>query len=169
MKPITNLYIKTFLFTGIPFGLATIIADYMSGEEISIWKFLFMTFSFGALMSITMVAMHKQRLKSRGLTNNTEIYQDKTIKSPLSLVEFKEKLMSDPHFKKMELLEMEDGFILKTKMSWESWGEVIRIKLISKNEAMNEYQISSRPKVKITQIDYGKNHENINIIEKAIA
>lgn len=63
------------------------------------------------------------------------------------------------------MMEVENGVLLTTGVSWKSWGEEIKILLKDYKETVFEYQILSSPKLKITLIDYGKNLENINRIE----
>lgn len=55
MKPLTKLYLKTFLLTGIPYGLIMIGFDLLDGDGFKLWKFLSLTFFFGITMSLTLV------------------------------------------------------------------------------------------------------------------
>lgn len=172
MKPITKLYLKTFLLTGIPYGLLMIGTDILEGEGFSLFKFLFLTFFFGITMSLTLVSFHRYRLKKSGIQEMTDqnlgVSQKKNVKSELNKSELIEKLQSDPKIRKMRMREIENGIILKTGMTWKSWGEEIKIILQSKEEGDFIYQITSSPKIKTTMVDYGKNLENVNRIEKLI-
>lgn len=51
-----------------------------------------------------------------------------------------------------------------TKWSWESFGESILITLSENGENKSNITISSKPILKTTQVDYGKNMENIRKI-----
>ena len=53
-------------------------------------------------------------------------------------------------------------------MTWLSWGEEISIILQTKGESDFNYKISSRPKLKMTLVDFGKNLENVNRLENVI-
>jgi len=172
MKPITKLYLKTFLFTGVPYGLIILGFDIADGDGFRLWKFLFMTFFFGIIMSLILVSFHKRRLKENGIHEITDenlgVSQTKNFRTELSKSELIEKLKNDPLSRKMKLLEVENGILLKTTMSWKSWGEKIEIILKSVQKPEFEYQVTSSSRFKITLIDYGKNLENINRIQNLI-
>lgn len=173
MKPITKLYIKTFLLTGIPYGLIMTGIDIAAGSGFSLWKFLFLTFFFGVTMSIGMVTFHRYRLKKNGIREltdeNLKVSQTKDFKSKLNRQELIEKLKSDPIIGKMEMTEVENGILINSGMSWKSWGEEIKIILNSNRDEEFVYRVSSKPKLKMTLVDFGKSHSNINRIEKVIA
>jgi len=172
MKPIAKLYLKTFLCTGIPYGLIMLGFDISDGDGFRLWKFLFMTVFFGAAMSLILVSFHKYRLKKNGvqeITNdNIGVNQARNLKSNLNKKNLIKKLKTDPIIGKMKMTETENGIILKTGMTLKSWGEEIKIILKSNQENNYEYLVSSRPKLKTTLVDYGKNLENINRIENAL-
>jgi hypothetical protein len=172
MKPITKLYLRTFLLLGIPYGLLTAGFDFADGNGFRLWKFLFSTFFFGVTMSFLLVSFHKYSLKKNGVQEMTDqnlgVSQKKNLKSEFNKSELIEKLKSDPIIGKMKMQEIENGIILKTGMTLLSWGEEIRIILQTKGESDFDYQISSRPKLKITLVDFGKNLENVTRIENVM-
>ena len=172
MKPLTKLYLKTFLWTGIPYGLIMIGFDLLDGDGFKLRKFLFLTFFFGITMSLILVSFHKYRLRKNGIQELTDenlgVTQTKEVKTKLTKTELIDKLKIDPIIGKMKMTETENGVTLKTGMTWKSWGEEIIIALKSETDADFEYQISSSPKLKTTFIDYGKNLQNINRIEDLI-
>jgi len=131
-----------------------------------------MTFFFGITMSLTLVSFHRYRLKKNGvqeITNdNVGVNQSRNLKTGLNKTDLINKLKTDPLIGKMTMKEIENGILLKSRMTWKSWGEEIKIILKTENETDFEYQISSSPKLKTTLVDYGKNLENINRIESAI-
>jgi hypothetical protein len=138
MKPITKLYLKAFLLTGIPYGLIMLGFDLLDGDGFKLWKFLFMTFFFGITMSIILVSFHKYRLKKNGIQELTDenlgVNQSKNLKSELNKIELIEKLRRDPIIGKMKMTEIENGISLKTNMTWKSWGEDIKIIIKSVKE-----------------------------------
>ncbi len=172
MNPISKLYVKTFLYTGIPYGLLMTIFDFVDGNEFSIWKFLFSTLFFGITMSLILVSYHKNRLKKNGIqeinVDNIGVNQSRFFETRFNKVELIQKLKADPIIGKMKIKEIENGIFLTTGITWKSWGEEIKIILKSEKDNNFQYLISSNPKLKITLIDYGKNLENINLIENVI-
>ena len=77
MKPIPKLYLKTFLLTGVPYGLLMMGFDLVEGDGFNLWKFLFLTFFFGTTMSLTLVSFHKNRLEINGVQELTDDSQYK--------------------------------------------------------------------------------------------
>lgn|SRR5690554_3880608 len=172
MKPITKLYLKTFLLTGIPYGLIMLGFDLADGNGFRLWKFIFLTLFFGVTMSLILVSFHRYRLKKSGVQEisdqNLGVSQKKDIKSELSKSELIEKLKTDPIIGKMKMTETENGILLNTGMTWKSWGEEIKIIQKANEECGFDYRIISRPKLITTLVDYGKNLENVNRIENVI-
>jgi len=123
-------------------------------------------------MSLFFVSFHKYRLKKNGIQELTDenlgVRQTKEIKTKLEKTELIKRLKTDPIISKMKMTETENGIALKTGITWESWGEEIKIVLKSETDSDFEYQISSSPKLKTTIIDYGKNLKNLNRIENVI-
>ena len=52
----------------------------------------------------------------------------------------------------------------KAGMSWKTWGEIITFSVNKKDENVMQIEISSRPSVRTTLVDYGKNIANVNSI-----
>lgn len=172
MAPLLKQYFKVFLITGIPFALLMSVLDLINNNAFSIWKFLFMTCFFGIAMSITLVSLHRYRLGKIGVREitpeNLKVSQTKSVRSKLNLEELTEKLKADPHFGKMKMINLENGILLKSGTTWKSWGEEIRIILQSGKNEEYDYEVSSSPSLKTTFLDYGKNLENVNYIERLI-
>lgn len=172
IKPITKLYLKIFISTGLSFGIITLIIDLYNGTEIELWKYIFLTFFFGLLMSLASVYLHKNKLKKSGINEINEAHlkvtQSRDIQTDLNKSELTRKLKEDPSIRKMKIKEIENGIVIRTGMTLWSFGEIIKIELKSTKDSVFEYNVSSRPKLKITLIDYGKNIQNIDLIRKVI-
>lgn len=147
--------------------------DLMDGDEVTLWKFLFLTISFGLLMSLTLVGFHRYRLRKSGVKDMDEaslaVRQEKMIQSSFNLPQAMKALEADQKTRRMKMAEIQDGIRLKTPITWRSWGEEIQIIRLSEEYGTFEYQITSRPKVTTTIVDYGKNTENIALIESILA
>ena len=169
MKPLNKLYLKTFLLTGIPYGLMMLAIYLAFGDPVTVWKFFAWIIFFGGLMSITLVTFHKNRLLKMGISDLTDenlaVSHTKHITSNLNLKEIIEKFKTDPIIGKMKLKEIENGILLSTRMTWMSYGEKIKILLTAIHGDDMEYQVSSTPLMKTILVDYGKNLENVKRIE----
>ena len=131
-----------------------------------------MTLFFGISMSLILVSFHIYRLKKNGIqrinNENVGVNQSRSLITELNTTDIIDKLKINPIIRKMKMTEIKNGVLLKSGMTWKSWGEEIKIILKSENETDFEYQISSRPKLKTTLVDYGKNLENLILIENSI-
>lgn len=65
--------------------------------------------------------------------------------------------------KSWRVKEGEDKWDIRTRISWSSYGEIIRVSFPSKGNGSVE--VSSRPKFSKTIADFGKNKGNVKIIE----
>ncbi len=172
MKVIAKLFLRTFLFLGIPYVLFTLGFALVEGDEFQFWRIFFLTFFFGFTMSLFMVAFHVYVLEKSGIQEfsdeTLDVNQSKNIISDLNKSELIKRLRSDPIIGKMKIEETENGVIIKTGMSWKSWGEEIKIVPEYHSGVDCEYHISSSPRWKLTLVDFGKNYENITRIEQLL-
>ncbi|MBK7232049.1 MAG: hypothetical protein IPH93_07245 [Saprospiraceae bacterium] len=172
MKPIYKLYLITFLATGITYGLLMSLIEWADGSRLSGWQIIYRTSYFGLAMSLIIVSYHKYRLKKIGIRELTEenlgVSHNKILKSKLNIMELIEELKKDPIFGKMKISEKESEILIRSNLTWESWGEEIKIILNKHIADEYEYQVSSRPKFSLTLVDYGKNLENMMRIESVL-
>lgn len=172
MKAIAKLYLKIFLFTGIPFGIINMCLKLDFETGIVLREFVYPTLFFGGFMSFFLGTFQIQSLKKIGIHEMTDenlaVDQTKIVNTTIKKIDLIEKLKIDPLIGKMKLKENENGLFFETGLSMKSWGEEIKIFLLSDNEGTFEYHISSRPKLKTAQVDYGRNHENIIRIENIL-
>lgn len=173
MKPLSTFFIRIFFLAGISFAMIMLLIDLLMGYGFDLGKFLFMFVCFGGFMSVCLALIHRYRLRKKGLTRKNGdifgVYQSMAVQSMLSPGELKAALMEDSYFGKMQLVEKSNGLQLKAGTTFWSWGEYIEIELVSSKPGFGyEYQVSSRPSVKTTIIDYGKNLENIRNLEKLL-
>jgi hypothetical protein len=51
---------------------------------------------------------------------------------------------------------------VRTQPTWKSWGEEMHIEIATGNEGGSIIAVASRPALKTTSLDLGKNHENVD-------
>ncbi len=156
------------MFTGIPYGLIMLLFDLIDGGVFIFSRFLFYTVLFGVLMSLTLVGFYKNRLNKKGINEITEdtlkVKQQVKIQSDLTKNELVKHLKNDAYFSKMTLEESVNEINLCSKVTWWSWGEMITILISTGNNKLNKFDITSKPKVSTTLVDFGKNKENILLL-----
>lgn len=172
MKPLTTLYLKAFLWTGLPYGLVMVGFDIAEGHGFRVWRFLFLTVFFGIFMSLTLVSFHRHRLKKNGIqkvtSDDLRVSQQRVVTAGITQQTLVEELKNDPIIGKMKRMESENEIVIRSGITWKSWGEHMKITMSPVGENQWNYVVSSSPRVKPTIVDYGKNVENVNRIEQLI-
>ncbi len=70
--------------------------------------------------------------------------------------------------KKLQYNEAQKQIVATTKMSWASFGEEMTIRCDQETSTTVKVTIISKPLVKTTMIDYGKNFKNVETFQQAI-
>ncbi|MBL7472555.1 hypothetical protein [Robertkochia sediminum] len=169
MTPITKLFLRTFFITGITFTGIMTAFELTSGEDLQPWKMAIRGIGFGLPMAIIAAYSYKRSLKDKDGTtfsdSDLEVIQVKRFTSQMAPDALMEKIRKDTRFGKMKITETDKGIWLRSGITWKSWGENIRIDMVSEGEGRFEYEVRSKPKVVTTIVDYGKNAENLKRIE----
>lgn len=173
MKAATLLYSKSFLVTTIAFGILMILFEYAIGSDIDILSFLLTTILFGLTMSLVFVALQISELKRLGVKELTSeslsVEQKKSFVSKLTKQKAFERININPVFSKMNIRKTDNGLRIKTPITMKSFGEIITIEYRQAlaNDPL-EITVTSRPKIKTTMVDLGKNMENVNELYKLL-
>lgn len=145
----------SFVF-GIPIGL---VAGVVTG-----------TF-FGGLMSLTLGLLHSWSIKrmSSGISEKTEgVHHVRNVELRLPYDKAYDLCIESISMIKKCRIKNEDrsqGKIdAKAGMTWKTWGDVISFDVRKINNDRIHVEISSRPAVRTTLIDYGKNLENVETL-----
>ncbi len=167
MKFTTKIYLRLFLIYGLTFGFLMSLWDYMVDREINFLKSIFMIVFFGGFMSWTSVKSMKKSKQKFGGTELTEedfnASQSELITKKKSVQEIYDLLKSNEVAKNWKLKIENSKIVGKTKVSWSSWGERIIIKDLN-----NKINIESKPILRTTFFDNGKNRENVLLIKELI-
>ena len=167
MKIVAKKYFKSFLLYGLTFGLLMTLWDYIDEGKIDIIKLLFMSVFFGGIMSWTTVTAQKRAITKQGKKELTEddfkVSQCESIIKEITIKEIYELLNSNETTNKWKLDIKNSKIIGKTKTSWSSWGEKIIISVLKEN-----IKIESKPVLKTTMFDNGRNRENVLLIKQLI-
>ena len=166
-------YLKVLLSAGIPFGLFTGIFyslqyNVTKGMILGISGGLF----FGVFMSLIIGTMHKvfsKKVQSQDAKDRENVHQIRKIKIPFSFDSaFNACIKSIDKIKKCRILEESriNGKInAKAGVTWKTFGDRIEFIVTRIDENSTEIEVSSRPAIRTTLVDYGKNLENVQIIE----
>ena len=171
MKAILALYLKAFLLFSIPFFVLTYLFDLLAGEP-SVGSPLLKSGFYGLFMAIIFISGHIFSIREKKLgpinAETIKVFQKKSIKSNLSQSSLIEKLLEDPACNKLDIRTSENEILIRTRTTFWSWGEKIKILIHHASDGMNQFMVTSHPEVRFTMVDYGKNIQNVQRIEKLI-
>ena len=169
-----RLYIKLFLYTGIPFGVIMgIIVGYSDGLSRGILSGLIQGLIFGFFMSLILGTTHKMTTKNifSDLKDYIRPHQTLDVSFNESLDSVFEKcLQSLNKIKAKAVVSNKEKCLITAKMpmSWKSFGEEIEIKLSKESETKIRATVTSTPSFKTTLLDYGKGRQNVTLFVKEL-
>lgn len=168
MDSIIKYLVKTFLFFFILFGVLSFLINFSAGFR---FDSITLSFVWSLIMTLFFGGYHIYEIQQNGdsMTDaslNTRQY--KTVRSSINKTDLMFILLNESKYSSLDIKEEDNIIKFQTKLSFKSWGE--RVSIVSKNISENlfEYKISSKPKVPTTFIDYGKNLENVQAIERIL-
>lgn len=165
MKAVALLFSKSFLITALLYGVMITLFEFSFGNGFDVFYILTTSVLLGLVMSFIFVALQIDQLQRLGVAEFSErtlsVDQEKTFLSKLTKQKVIERINIDPHFSKMKMTKTINGIILKTPISMKSFGEVITISIKGESNEQIELHITSKPKIKTTMVDLGKNFENV--------
>jgi len=167
-----NTYLKIFLTTGILFGvLMGVFYSLRSGFPAGLIGGLFAGLFFGGIMSIILGTLHNQSVKqitSEKSKEAMEVHHVRNIELRLSYDKAFDLCIESLNLIEKGKIREEDRaqgkIVAKAGMTWKTFRDVISFDLRRIDNDRTEIKVSSRPAVRRTLIDYGKNLENVERI-----
>ena len=155
-----NKYILLFLICTIPYGL---ISTYIFNDLlIGISSGLF----FGIVMTVILGGLHYFVGKNAAVNQAEKLLIPHPYEQAFNLVRTS---IEDSIQGKLIASNTNTGVITaKTRMSWLSWGEKITISLEKDTDSTTNVWIQSKPFIRTTIVDYGKNKDNINKLVESL-
>ncbi|MCP4441384.1 MAG: hypothetical protein GY810_20960 [Aureispira sp.] len=181
MKPTTRFFLRIALVTGSFFGIGMAVLillmfsfflpiDSIIGYALVLG--LLGGLLFGLFFSAIITYMQVSALKKMGETDLTEdmlsVVQKKLIRTPQTLDDLITKLENTEKFNRINIITPNKKIGVKGGLSWASWGEKVEITLTGKEGELNVFELMSRPSVKTTMADYGKNRKNVQELERIL-
>ena len=162
--PTARYFLLLFVGTAIPFG------TYMARSE-GIPAGIISGLVFGAWMSLTLGALHSSASKQSG-NHVLSVEQsadfvfrgsyDEAVTAALdALRRIGVNVGKIPASRGA-------GITAKTRPTWKSFGEVLEIRFLPHGDREVFVTLSSRPWIRKTMADYGKNYENILAVKEAM-
>jgi hypothetical protein len=161
--------IRIFILTSVPYGF--FMGLYFGTDLSSILSYGLITgLIFGAMMTIILTFYRRKSLKKKGLSSDEA--KELVNTTSIEISDSKELIIdhcinSIQRIKRGKIITKDDnkGFIkAKAGITWDTWGDTITFDIEELQSNTYRINILSRPFLKTTVIDYGKNLDNINRI-----
>jgi len=159
-----NIYLKLFLATGIPFG---ILVGILSGPVYGLSAGIF----FGGFMSLILGFLHSWSVKRMPSGKSEEakgVYHVRNIDLQLPYDKAFDLCIESLDLIKRCKIRKEDRSQSKIDaragITWKTWGDTISFDVRKIDNDRTQVEVSSRPSVRTTLVDYGKNLENVERI-----
>ena len=123
---------------------------------------------------MTMVSVPGQinTLRKLGVTDftpdNLNVSQKRKLLFSLSKEELIDRIRENSHLSKMKMRSNNDEIYLTSRFSWNLLGEIVKIRIRTQEDGMNEFDIVSRPRQWFTLLDGGQNYNHVTVLEKVI-
>ena len=161
-----RIFVRGFLVVAVTFGLLTAAVDLASGELGP--STAIRAVAVGVVLALLLLGMHAQATRGTDQTHGSRY--ERRAEVPLAMAEARRRLLSAVPRLRARLEETGDDRRLRfqTRMSWKSFGEVIDIRLEPLSATSTGVEIKSRARIRTTVVDYGKNHENVELLIGAL-
>ena len=167
-----NIYLKLFLATGIPFGIFMgIFYSFRYGFSSGLADGLFAGIFFGGFMSLILGFLHSRSVKRMPYGKSKEamdVHHVRNIELRVSYDKAFDLCIESLNLIKRSKIRKEDrsqGKIdARAGINWKTWGDLISLDVRKKDNDRTQVIVLSRPVVRTTLVDYGKNLENVERI-----
>lgn len=163
-----KFFLKAFLSFLLIFGLVYVLIDVATGSPSGLKNSLISASFMALFFALILGAAHyygvKKQLKRKPEYHDLKTVQKIQLQLGYNLEELAEKLKENPLVKgKRPLIE---NAKIRLSMPWshDNWGEYIDIEPLEDKDGY--YLIKSRPKLRATIFDFGKNLKNLQQLEE---
>lgn len=177
----TRFFLKIAIRTGIFFGLAmtgimlllfTVALPFKAATLPILGLGLVSGVLFGLSFGGVITLMQVMGLKKIGETEFTDetlaVIQLKTIQIEQSFDAVIAKLEESVKFNKIKIVTPQKKIKITGGISLSSWGEQVEITLTQTQGNLNTFELLSKPSMRTTMADYGKNRQNVLELERIL-
>ncbi len=166
-NPQWRFFLGQALLNGGVFALIMTLFDLAAGDPVLVWKVLFYFLFFGLLMGYFYLAQTRAELRRLGISPDSpeawKTHHRRTIVSTVAPAALRRMLEAEKWVRKIR--EEGEGIRLTTRPTARGWGERVELSVESLPDGSYRYELSSRPRLFPTMVDFGKNLENLQRLE----
>lgn len=157
-----RLYLKLFLAAFLPYALVggLIVQDAVWGLLFGAGVGLVIALVFGTLQHQAFAQSKQKQAASRSVHQTRELEVDLPYADALQLC--REAAISLPRGRLSKTDRLAGEIEVRTRLNWLTYGEKVTLRLRPLSATTTLVQISSRPRLKTTLIDYGRNLHHVN-------
>jgi len=167
-----KIHLKLFLAMGIPFGIVMgIFFSFKHGISSGMVDGVSSGLFVGGFMSLMLGFMHRRSVKRISSETSEEalgVHHVRKVKLQLTYDKVFDLCMASLSLIKKCKIQNEDRsqgkIVAKVGMTWKTWGDVISFEVREIDNDGVQVEVSSRPSVRTTLVDYGKNLENVKTL-----
>ncbi len=173
----TTLFNRVFIFSSVPYGLFWAVTGVLRGKPAgsAIAVGIALGVVFGLTMAAVIPAMHRWGLRRRGFdpeSGDSGVDVRERITLPLTshqaLALCRSAVEQVPKASDVRVDAASATLEARVNGTWASWGERIECR-VTPADGATEVSIRSRPALRTTIVDYGKNRENVERIRAFLA
>ena len=120
----------------------------------------------GSMALLTYLADRSNRASGKAVGNGA-VHQQREISLPIPADEAFQKAKAAVLATRAKILRESPGegsLEAEVPWSWKSFGEIVTIRALASSPTMSTVQVSSRPRLPTTAVDYGRNFDNVEAI-----
>lgn len=166
-------YFKTGVISILLFGVSMFACYYFLLEQVmnALMGVMVAAVAFGIGIGVASYYGDKQ-LRERGYdVSSTNLNQQLNVKVTASPEQVFERCKRLELFKRIDVHDHDARhakIVARTALTWKSFGETVQIIIRKINETQTRVCILSRPALKTTLLDFGKNLENVVTIKETL-
>lgn len=171
-QSILRMYLRTCLWTGGVVAIVSMVAYSVEfGTSVGLRHGLVIGLLFGLFMSVVPGSLHIVLARREGQHDPNQVNHELCIVVPFhfEVVQARcESALSTLRTRVRVCSRDADRITAKTGCSWRSFGERIEMRVVRQGGERTEVCVSSRPRLRTTLMDYGKNYSNVQHIVTAL-
>lgn len=150
-------FLVYFFFTDNPNYLAPILSGLTFG------------LTLGLIFTVSQIVQVKKFYKGALTPEALSTHQVAQLQTPLTKAQITARLQQNYPFKDWKLENTPDQINLQTTFSAQSFGEKVTIRVNNLQNGLSEVLLESRPRLRFTMTDYGKNLKNVIYLKQLLA
>lgn len=170
MTALFSIFIRSLIFAFIPFFLLGVLFEWPETPDYGLLlnEAFLMALLFAGMLTIFQFLSIRTFAGKEWQSAHYGLRQSETFDHPIILDALADVLAREFDIHRSQMTVTEDTITFKTGLSASSLGEIITVELVKDGDREKTYRISSRPRVKLVVMDFGRNFRNVQMVVSAL-